>query len=458
MTTTRHIPLNPCDYLLYGDHRKRIRVAEGGNIAYMFFEVDGHPDPDWVNRALASAMSSHPVTMASLRISITQAKPYWRVPASLEESAKTMAQKAHKFVDLRHIDDWRDRLAHICSQGTPGDWNLQDGPQVRLEQIALPDGRTVLCLRWPHCLMDAEGAQWFLAELSQDQNSSSGTDEADPALHLASDGQNVNVLKDYAFIRRLGLIRRGALGQREQGHFKIMPPPLKHSSPTQEHRVLHQHWDVEQAAVIKANAGSSVARGPALYARFLASSVLCALHRLYNKCDWQTEAYKISFPLRVRLPTTQRPVHGNYLVLLTIIIPKECVDTKRAIDANILQQLQEYRQHKIDLAQWTLMWSASFIPVWFYDLIFRLPLGNTAFSSGFSYYGEIASPLRSLGGFRVTNLWGGGPTTTPPGWNPVFSRFGDKLNLTLTYSWPIVSDELASRYAELIESELFQSS
>ncbi|MBK8269185.1 MAG: hypothetical protein IPK83_13110 [Planctomycetes bacterium] len=105
-----------------------------------------------------------------------------------------------------------------------------------------------------------------------------------------------------------------------------------------------------------------------------------------------------------------------------------------------------------------MMWAASLIHAWAYELIFALPFGGGRFVTGNSFYGEINPPVRRIGHATITNLWGGGPNTNPPALNPVFSRFGDRLNFTLTYTRPTISDATAVEYVRLIEAEMFAPS
>ena len=214
---------------------------------------------------------------------------------------------------------------------------------------------------------------------------------------------------------------------------------------------------------MQAAAKQAVPAGPAPYARFLAASVMRALHRLHEENSVSTDAYMITLPMRVGASQPEarlvekRPVPGNFLVTPVICCTPQQVADRRVLDEAVFDQVQDYLRQELDLAQWTLMRAASLIHAWFYPLIFKLSMGVNVLSSGFSYYGAIEQPVRSIAGATITNCWGGGPLPMPPGWNPVFSKFGDGLNLSLTYARPAISDELADRYLELIASEAFGS-
>ena len=328
--------------------------------------------------------------------------------------------------------------------------------------------------------MDAEGAQWFLTALGDAGELDPTSPEAarepsqapplpthilpcSPSCDALPDQQAVDILKGMSLARRWQLFRRGMANQRAQSNLKIRPLPSQASSEPTVHRLLHRHWDAEQVRRMQETARRLTPPGPGLYARYLAAAVIRALHRLYNELGAQTDAYMITLPMRVGISHPQsdllktRGVPGNYLITPMICCtPRQAADRRLLADA-IFQQIREYLQNELDLAQWAVMQAATLIHGWFYPLIFKLSMSVNAMTSGFSYYTGIQRPLRSIAGARVTNCWGGGPVPMPPGWNPVFSMFEGKLNLSLTYERPAIPDDLAGRYADLIEAEAFGS-
>jgi len=464
--TRRRIRLNPCDYFFFGQHQLLSKRCPEGNIAFMLLDLDGHIEPDVFREALARGMALHPSTMGRFRISFPAGRPYWKVPRRSMEAARQAAALAHQYHDFRKTPDWQERVTQLHPNGKTQPWRHRVGPQIRFEQFALPDGRTRLFFRWPHFLMDADGAQWFLAQLGR-QRMEDLVSGAQAAVELpgpiAPDDQRVDVLDGFSFLKRVGMVRRGlSLQQDHSGLNARLPAPMSAATDV-EHRVVHRHWDSNRTRQVQDLAKTLAPAGPALYARYLAACVLRALDQLFKENGVESEAYLITMPIRAGMSRRnaslfeKRPVPGNYLVTPLLCGKRDRLSDKRALGDDLLGQFQEFLRNHVDLTQWAMMWAASFLHKWSYTLIFKLPLDIVEFASGFSYYGEIAEPIRSLCGTRVLNLWGGGPTTSPPGLNPVFSKFEDRLNLSLTYDTQLVSDELANRYVELIEGEMFES-
>ncbi len=455
------IPLNPSDYFFYSHHRMMQQRREGGNIAFMVMDVDGHVDPRRVRTILARGFLIHPVLMAPLRIALVSGRPYWRIPRDRFTAARDASAKAHLFEDFRGRDDAELLADQRAWSRYTADWNLKSGPQFRLEQYVMPGNRTRIIIRWPHLLMDAAGALWFLAEMARLSSTDDARHHMKSADGLRLDHEILDPLSGISFARRLYLLLRGFFLQR--GHRSLVvrthiPPD---APPLQDQGHIHRSWEGEQAARIRELARQRTPGGPALYARYMAACVFRALHRLYTERGIETDAYLITMPLSIFdfLPpgsAAARPVPGNYLVSPTLRGHAAKMGDKFALGEDIQRQLQLYRESRTPLSQWALVWAAGASRTWFYQWLMRLPMGLEKLASGFSFYGELQTPIRTFCGADVTNLWGGGPLPTPPGWNPVFSRFADKLNLSLSYSRPVIEDALARRYVQLIESEVLE--
>lgn len=451
MKTRRRIPLNPCDCCIYGHHRWQARRQCGGNIAFMMVDLAGWMEPAVVRQALAAVMAGHPIIMSSLRTSPLRLRPYWQLPSSPSREADSAAERAHVYEDLRSAADAAARMDALCVARYVPHWDLSNGPQVRLEQYALPGEQTRLCLRWPHYLMDAEGAQTFLAELERLREA------AVVPIVSSGDDRPVDVLAGKSRSQRWRLARSG-LTESAAGSRHLCKELIRCGS----YHVLHRSWQGTELEEIRDLAKTLTPAGPALYGRYLAAVILRALDRLYREEGVDSHTYAITFPMRVQWPDTSddvvaRPLTGNYLVTPTLTIARDTVADTAALGAEIQAQVQRFLACRGGAAQWALLEAASLVHAWFYPRIFRRFFTGGAYSSGFSYYGEIESPLRRFAGADVLNIWGGGPTTTPPGWNPVFSRYGDRLNLSLTWTPPASPDALAERYASYIEQGLFET-
>ncbi len=467
MTRRRWIPLNPCDYLIYSLNARMRREGQGDCLAMMFVDVEGDVPPDRIRRAFMGALAAHPVTLADLHVSRLDGRPYWRLPdcssaAARQSAAAAAAATAYSFHDLRGRDDWEARLeALVCGRTAPWE-DPHRGPQVYLDHYALPEGRARFCLRWQHYFMDAEGAQLLLAEIERhDGCEADGELSCPTGWPVLPDGVGPDPLAGAGWPRRLRMaaraLRRASRAEFPTVHLIAASQPAAISG----HGLLHQAWPGEVLERLKAAAKRHTPPGPGRYARYFVACTTLALHRLYREAGRDTPGYLITLPLRVTLPDGRggirqdRPICGNYLTAVTLAAGPEDLADMSTLAASFHRQLLAYLDEDGDRVMWSLMWLLSRMRTSMQRSVLRGRKARTPLSSGFSYYGEAAAPLRRFGGREVANLWGAGLVATPPGWNPVFCRYRERLSFSMAFNRPSVSLALARRYQELIESEMF---
>ncbi|MCB9851693.1 MAG: hypothetical protein H6819_01255 [Phycisphaerales bacterium] len=456
MAPPRRIRFNPNDYFFYSHDRMMRRQGGGANIAFMSMDLDGRIDPPNLASAVRATFAAHPVLLAGIRISLPMGRPYWRIPSNIGEAATSQAAIAVTHDDFSdHANGAADAEALWQSRCGPK-WDLRTGPQMRVELYSLPENKSRICIRWPHLLMDAEGALLFLAELAQRSRNDISEINTD-GLH--SDELLVDPLKGCGFLSRVRLAVAGLRGMTGDKSLEVHTLFEKGRPVYQDQRCLHRAWTGERFATMCALAKACVPPGPAPYARYLAVCIVRALHRIFTEQGVETDAYLITLPHSISAApgdaTHTRPLQGNYIVSPTLCGPKSLIHDKKAMASELTRQLVAYSESDMQRKQWAISWAANFSRAGFYQLLMRLPLGLEALSSGFSYYGGIRAPIDAICGARVTNLWGAGPLPTPPAWNPVFARFGDTLNMSLTYSRPAISDELATKYLRYIDEAMF---
>lgn len=450
MGLPRSVFLNPCDYLLFSDQSLRMQRKQGPNIPYMCMDIDGPLDPERMRRSVARATAASPTTLARLRFSRFNGRPLWRLPQDPMTAAQEALNDTYRSVDVCGSGIPYDEPT-ATTGGSPSD--LRDGPQICLTHYALAHGRSRLCIRWPHWLMDAAGAMAFL-DVWATCYAECG-DDAILAEPVVPDARQWQPLAGTGLRERWRTIRSQP---KSKSKLRIGAPYDEASGTVREDRVLHRYWNETEMAQIRAAARNEMPAGPARITRYLAVCVIQALDQLFQENGWSGDAFRIALPMRMSENTPDhtalRLLFGNYLVSPIIVIDRRIAGDRTRLSEDLTQQLQAFQKARGPVAQWSLMSLAALLPFAVHRRIISSPMFATQFSSGFSFYGELHPPLRSVGGMRISNLWGGGPTTLPPGMNPVFSRFDQSLNLALTYAWPVVSDETAKQYLVHVENML----
>lgn len=444
---SRRFRLNPCDYMFLSHHRMMESLGQVGNRPMMEMDVEGFVDPRRFKQAVQRTFAAHPVARAGLRFALRDGRPRWVVRREPAESA----ERAFTFFDYRERTDWPACAEALRAERYALSGDLFEGPQAHVDYCAGPHGLGRVFLRWPHALMDAEGAQWFLAEISR----LDAPDTGELPKELRPDGEALDVLAGRSWRARLKLFRRGLGSRGEHGKVLRQGVCVPAAPETVRACVRQRVFEAPDVARIEAHARETCPGGPGIYSRYLAGCVIRALHRLYVARGLEVDSYLVTLPMSVR-PPGPRPVHGNYLVAATLSGRRERVGDARALAADLAEQLRRFRDEDLAVANWALMWAAGFMRAWQYRIMLRLPIGLEPYASGFSYYGEIDPPLREFLGARVTNLWGTGPLSAPPGWNPLFCRFGQRMNFTITWLSGCIPDGLAEEFALEIEREALE--
>jgi len=174
---------------------ERIRASERGKAVESLYgavvrfrdavmELDGRIDPADLKAAILHVYQQHPVLGARQGMSWFWGRPVWRAPQEADV-IEAQARAAYQYDDLRERDDAQSVVDDLCQQRYVAEWDLQRGPQMRFEHYDLPNDKTRLVIRWPHMLMDAEGAMWMLAQI--DARSPGANTEPCDGLHGADD-------------------------------------------------------------------------------------------------------------------------------------------------------------------------------------------------------------------------------------------------------------------------------
>ena len=413
----------------------------------MMMDIAGHLSLRKVRDALIAVMTDHPATTGTLRISLFRGRPYWHTTQHATEIDRAAA-RSHEYYDLRSSPNADTELERLCHEQFIPHWNFSLGPPIRLEHYALPGDRTRMCLRWPHAFMDAEGAQWLLSEIG-------AHGAAVKSMSLPPDHLSIDPLAGMGVFQRIRLMRSAPQKpvrlSGQSGVLLATPPKTR----VRQYGFLHRVWTPDDNARLTDLARRRTPPGPGIHARYLAASLIRALDRLYAMNKISTDVYRVPIPVRAADANAgvQRPLPGNYLAAPAVSIPRTCVADWALLGETIAAQLERYVKSRANLADWAKLWLAAQLRPWQFERALDLPLGLPDFSTGFSYYGEIEPPLRKFLGCDVLNLWGCAPMAIPPGLNPAFSRFSDRLNFSLAWAEPHINPAWATMLSDFIEQE-----
>jgi len=434
-------PLNRCDYHFLTLQRGASASMVCRFKAAMGFDVGGVVAPAELKTGLSRVLGEMPVLAGRLRFSPILARPQWTV-----DHALPAIEDIYKFED---VNDRPDAIvaADMAMEGAAsGSIDLSRSPIIRLHHIRTREFDRVL-LVWPHPLMDGQGGYEVLRRVA------TGIEiDKLPKSGKANDG--VAAFSQMGIAERLSRAIRGYRAQRAVSRIQTQLPitgPVDTAGRVRFARRLGQPNSFE---IIAAAARRLAPSGPGLYARHLAACTIRALRRLYDNHGWTTPNYAISFPMRPSgLSAAAQPL-GNYLVAAALNVSHDVAFDWPRLGDEIAKQVSAFSTSGADLNQWALLGASSRMRPWQYYAVMKSSVAMTPLISGYSYFqAEGSNPIEQFAGRPIVRTLFGGVVTIPPGWNPAFWRHGSHLAMTL--AWPVgfIADELATEFADLIESE-----
>jgi hypothetical protein len=182
--------------------------------------------------------------------------------------------------------------------------------------------------------------------------------------------------------------------------------------------------------------------------------VLRAIHRMHREHDCALPVYDLVFPMH--LPDVpRRPVTGNYLTAAPLRVSAERIGDRRALAADIDRQLRAYLENRSYLADWLVHRLTAQLRMGQYRRVVRHYMRDRPIATGFAFIGETDPPVHKFLDAELTNLAGAGVVNIPPGWNPTFTRFRDRITMALAWPEGAFPAHVVHHYADLIQQEVF---
>ena len=266
---------NPCDRLFDAFDRQMARQGYGGWAIVFIMDAVGEVDSARVARGFQRALEAHPTLMSARALTRVQAWPYWRAPG-------VPAAPAFKYWDLSAVDNWPQAADEMAQRHASEASDLANGPLVSLWHIEGPGSLHRFTFRWPHALMDAQGAQCFISEIDR----LAGDSPAPYPPNLMQDDEQPDPLAGLGTVARLKLARQAMRGPSPRGPVRALPlhaalPDRPANDRTM--RFTRRIWTPEKVRRMRDNASNLCSPGPVLYGRYVAACVLRAIHRLHDE-------------------------------------------------------------------------------------------------------------------------------------------------------------------------------
>ncbi len=328
--------------------------------------------------------------------------------------------------------------------------NASDGPQISLLHLRAGD-RHRLCFAGPHALLDMDGLQLLVAEMDRLSVATPSPARAT----LAPDHEIIDPFSGIGLVERLKWVAEGVRNLAPDAPVQeasLLDALPNRPAQSRRPRFLRRSWSGADFLRVRQNARRIHRDGPALYSRYFAGCVIRANYRVHAEHGRKLPYYGTMFPMK--FPGLQRrPIQGNTLVSAPMCILPDQIDDRKTVAQEVDRQFNDYIEQKQYYGSWALLWLPAQLRSWQYRLFMGRYVNRQPFATGFSFFGPIDPPVTHLLGAEVTNMHGSGLISAPPGWNPVFSRWGDQINLLLFWPDGSYPPDVVERYADLIVEE-----
>ncbi len=413
-------PLGGADYLMLGfDHELR-RHGFAGNNCQIVLELAGTISAAALCERLAQLAKEFPILNARPAGVI---HPRWRVP---HEAAPPAVRVHH------HESGLEERLLNEPLA-------VARGELARFDLIEISGARTRLAFTWAHALMDAPGAEEFLAWIGDEKNSprasASGSPPPTPPLRqrLKTAWKSLHHLDKFCEVKPQSIGTRHAAAPAE----------------------LHYHtvrFTAEETAAARAHAARLC--GLLGDAQFHATVALCELHKLRARLGCASPSYVLPVPVGLRPKGRIEPVFSNQLSMLMVqLFPAQLGSVADAVAAFKPQMEHALRSGLIESGR-TLAELFRFLPLPLYVFMVKQGLRGEIASLFFGDTAAVNPKLTTFLGVPVEDFTHVAAITPSPGLGVIFYYFHGLLRLTVVHSARVFTKAEAAEFTASLRARL----
>ncbi|MBE0545159.1 MAG: hypothetical protein IH623_27795 [Verrucomicrobia bacterium] len=416
------LQFNGSDYLMLGfDHELR-RQGYAGNSCQIILDLAAPISPTELQERLGALRKNCPIICARPGGWIS---PQWKLPDRDVPAPRVRVRQAEAALPQRLFND---PLA------------AQRGELLRFDLIEHTGGRMSLIFTWAHALMDAPGAEQFLAMLGSDEETLPET----PPAPLAAG--------------KLGLIKRIKLGWKNLHQLdqfcQAAPRSLGVRHPETVSNLSYRVEKFSADETAQARGHSARLCGVLGDAQFHAAVSVTELHRLHQSLGCSSPSYVLPLPVGLRPKGSAGPLFGNQIGMLMIqFLPEQLNSVADAAVAVKSQTAQALREGLLDSGR-ILAELFRFLPLPLYMTLIKHGLRGEIGSLFFGDTAAVNPRLTSFLGVPVEDFAHVAAVTPSPGVEVIFYYFRDTLRFTVVHSAKSLSETEAAGFTASLRARL----
>ena len=414
-------PLEGSDYLMLGfDHELR-RHGFAGNACQIVLELAGIISPDVLRERLAQLTAQFPILNAHPAGWI---HPRWRVPRQASPPRVQIHQP----------------MAGIEERLFNEPLDLRRGELARFDLVQMPGDRTRLAFTWQHALMDAPGAEHFLAWIGEEKFTPPAAVAPAAPRPQPSLGQRLKTAwKSLHHLDKFCEVKPQSIGTRHP------------SAPAKLHYQTLR-FTAEETAAARAQAARLC--GLLGDAQFHATVSLCELHKLRARLGCASPSYVLPMPVGLRPKGRIEPVFSNQLSMLMVqLFPAQLGSVADAAAAFKPQMEHALRTGLIESGR-TLAELFRFLPLPLYVFMVKQGLRGEIGSLFFGDTAAVNPKLTNFLGVPVEDFTHVAAITPSPGLGVIFYYFRGLLRLTVVHSARVFTKVEADEFTISLRARL----
>lgn len=414
--------LNGSDYLMLGfDHELR-RQGFAGNSCQITLGLAAAISPDALRQRLAVLINRHPVLRARPGGMIF---PKWK-----------SARGATAYPQVRvhpHEPGFEQKLFNEPLA-------TRRGELLRFDLIEREEGRMTLVFTWAHALMDAAGAEQFLAVLGHEELPMPALDFPPRRRARLRLRERIRLAWKYLHqIDRFGKVAPRSIGVRSPA----APAQLRYHV---------EKFTGEESARVRAH-GRRLG-GVLADAQFHAAAAMVELHQLHQSLGAATPSYVLPVAVGLRPKGTHEPLFSNQLTMLMLqFLPDQLASVADAVTSLKTQTAQALRAGLLDSGI-VLGEMFRFLPLPVYMAILKQGLRGEICSLFYGDTAAVTPHLTHFLGATVEDFAHAAPVTPAPGIGVLFYSFRGALRITILYSLKVLNETEAAGFSARLRARL----
>ena len=433
--------------MLAFDHQMR-RLGFSGNQAQIILGFDQALPLEALSRRIQETAAAFPVLSGVIRRGLFNRQPYWKVKNGADNGKPPHFPRL-----IRHeTADDKEKQAQLRRRILNQPLKTGQGELVRFDWIEMNDsaGESAgeLIMTWSHMLMDAHGAEIFLALL--------GGGLSDERIY--SDAGQLSE----SYTRRLA-----RSGQKQQ--WEAAKPSFAHVDELagQPPVSLYTQADPPPPSRFDYQVCSFTAGETRLIRQFSAdrcgflnesacymSAAMAAFHRFTRSRQTPPARYVVPLSVDLRKKGSLLPLFTNQSATLLYSFLPETLDRFDAILEAFNRQTRTAIQEDLITSNVNAMELGRILPTWLYARKIKQAFKGEIASVVFANPGPTSAYLSGFMGLEVQYQHHVPAIVVPPGLGVVFYTFGDRLFITLVHVESLISPDEASSLTGAIKNNL----